>query len=408
MSKLNATQVKNLKPTEMDYSVADGDGLVLQVTHKGTKRWRFRYRWQGRQQMLSLGIYPDVSLADAREALREARSLLAKGLNPSTERIRLKAEVSAQVQAEQNTFNKAAKEYFNLFESNVSEKHYKKQWGRLEKNIFPYIGDECITDITKDQIFECVIRIQGRGAIEEGHRVLNLVRLVFDYAIAKKYCPHNVARDVVKRHELIPMTNRNYPTILEPTEIGKLLRAIDGYIGGEPSVRCALKLMPFIGLRPNNIRTMEWNELDLQSGKYVIPKSKMKMKREHWVPLPRQAIAILKELQPLTGGGQYVFTTSRHKNTPISENTLNAALIRLGYSNEEIVPHGFRAMFSTLANENIDEGDKHGISSAVIEKHLAHEKGKVEGAYNRAEYWEQRVKLLQWWADYLEGLKHGD
>lgn len=403
VSPLTDTEIRNAKPKEKKYSISDGNGLQLTITPDGRKFWEIRYTIDGKAKQTTAGKYPAVSLKDARVKRDELKSKVSKGIDPVQEKRQQKQVKEAEERENQNTFEKCAADYFELIRGKISEKHFVKQWGRLQSNIIPFIGDMRISEIKRDDLLVCLTRIQERGAIEEAHRVYNIVSQVYQYAVANHRCERNIAADISPKWTLKPAVKQPYPTITDPQEIGKLLRVIDTY-KGEYTVRCALQIMPYLALRPGNISAMEWSEVDLEKAILTIPAGKMKMKREHLVPLVPKVVDILKELKRLTGLGQYCFGASRTRNSPLSDNTLRSALIRLGYSKEEIVPHGFRAMFTTLAEENIE---LHGFNSDVIEKCTAHEpKNKVRAVYNRAEYWSQRVKLMQWWADFLDEQKN--
>lgn len=402
VSPLTDTEIRNVKPKEKKYSISDGNGLQLTITPDGRKFWEIRYTIDGKAKQTTAGIYPAVSLKDARAKRDELKSKVSKGTDPIREKKELKLIKQAEEQDSQNTFEKCAADYFELIRAKISEGHFNKQWGRLKSNIIPFIGETRMSEIKRDEILRCLTRIQERGAIEEAHRIYNIVSQVYQYAVANHRCERNIAVDISPRWTLQPAIKRHYPTIVDPVEIGKLLRSIDVY-KGDYTVRCALQIMPFLALRPGNISAMEWSEVDLDKAILTIPAKKMKMNREHLVPLVPNVVEILSELRKLTGSGQYCFGASRTRNSPLSDNTLRSALIRLGYSTDEIVPHGFRAMFTTITNERMEE---HGFSSDVIEKCTAHEpKNKVRAAYNRAEYWNQRVTLMQWWADFLDKVK---
>jgi integrase len=399
VSPLTDTEIRNAKPKEKKYCIADGNGLQLTITPDGRKFWEIRYTIDGKAKQTTAGIYPAVSLKDARAKRDELKSKVSKGTDPIREKKELKLIKQAEEQDSQNTFEKCAADYFELIRGKISEGHFNKQWGRLKSNIIPFIGDMRMSEIKRDDILVYLTRIQDRGAIEEAHRVYNIVSQVYQYAVANHRCERNIAVDISPKWTLKPAIKQPYPTITDPKEIGKLLRAIDIY-KGTYTVRCALQIMPYLALRPGNIAKMEWSEIDFEKAILTIPAGKMKMKRDHLVPLVPQVVDILRELKKLTGKGQFCFSASRTGNSELSENTLRMALFRLGYSKEEIVPHGFRAMFTTLAEENIEV---HGFNSDVIEKCTAHEpKNKVRAAYNRAEYWQSRVKLMNWWADFLE------
>jgi integrase len=399
---LTDTEIKNAKPKEKKYTLSDGNGLQLVIKPDGKKIWEIRFTVDGKPKTTTAGAYPSVSLKDARIKRDGFKSKASIGIDPIKERKEIKATIKAIEQESLNTFKQCAIDYFELRRSKISEGHFNKQWGRLESNVNPYIGETLMNDISRDEIMACLTRIQDRGAIEEGHRVYNLISQVYQYATANRRCERNTAADISPKWMLIPATKSNYPTITDPNKIGTLLNVIDGY-QGQYTVRCALQVMPYLALRPRNIRAMEWSEVDFDKKILTIKADKMKMNREHLVPLTDRVLDILRELHKLTGTGQYCFGASRTRNSPLSENTLRAALIRLDYTNEEIVPHGFRAMFTTIAEEKIPE---HGFNSDVIEKCTAHEpKNKVRAAYNRAEYWDQRVALMQWWADFLDKTK---
>lgn len=401
---LTDTEIRKAKPSEKDYKLFDGGGLFLLVSKSGGKLWRLKYLIDGKEKLISIGSYPEKSLSDARADRERIKSDIAKGIDPSAERKETKQIKQIEERERTNTFENCATDYFKLIEGKISEGHHNKQWGRLKSNIIPFIGNKVMNEIRRDEILQCLTRIQDRGAIEEAHRIHNIISQVYQYAVANDRCERNTVADISPKWTLKPAIKTNYPTITDPKEIGKLLRAIDGY-KGEYSVRCALQIMPHLALRPGNISKMEWSEIDLENCVLTISADKMKMNREHKVPLVPKVVEILTELKKLTGLGQYCFGASRTRNSPLSDNTLRSALIRLGYTNEEIVPHGFRAMFTTIAEENIVN---HGFNTDVIEKCTAHEmrsKNKVRAAYNRAEYWDQRVELMQWWADYLDQVK---
>lgn len=396
---LTDTQTKKAKASDKDYKLFDGGGLFLLVTKSGGKLWRLKYLFDGKEKLISIGTYPEVSISQARAKRERFKSDVAKGIDPSAERKEIKQAKQTKKQESKHTFENCASDYFKMIEDKISEGHYNKQWGRLKSNVIPFIGDKLMNDIKRDEILQCLTRIQERGAIEEAHRVYNIITQVYQYAVANERCERNTSADISPKWTLKPIVKTNYPTITDPDEIGKLLNAIDIY-KGEYSVRCALQIMPYLALRPFNIRAMEWSEVDLENSILTLPSDKMKMRREHLVPLVPKVVEILRDLKKLTGAGRYCFGASRTRNSPLSENTLRSALIRLGYSSDEIVPHGFRAMFSTIANELRHGDDK------IIEKCLAHEeKNKVKSSYNRAQYWKQRIELMQWWADYLDGLK---
>lgn len=402
VTPLSDTDIRNAKPKEKDYTIADGNGLQLTIKADGKKIWEIRYTLNGKPKKTTAGNYPAVSLKDARAKRNEIKAKVREGIDPVQEKREAKEMLKAAEEESLNTFKKCATDYFALIEHNVSEKHYKKQWGRINNNFHPFIGDKNIRDITYEEILKCVLWIQDRGSIQEAHKNLALVKQVFDYAVANRRCERNTARDISTRYSLKAFERKHYPTITDTKKLGAFLRAIDKH-SGEYAVRCALQIAPYLALRPENIRTMEWTEIDFEKATLTISAEKMKMNREHIVPLVPQVLAILKELQKLNGDGQYCFHTQGKGSRSISDGTMNKAIKNMGYTRADIVPHGFRAMFTTIANERMEE---HGCNSDVIEKCTAHEHGnKVRAAYNRAQYWSQRVKLMQWWADYLDSVK---
>lgn len=406
---LTDTEIRNTKPKEKEYTLPDGNGLQLNIKPDGRKVWEIRYTVEGKAKKTTGGTYPAVSLKDARakrdelkaKALNGIDPVEAKRLNKSIEQMKQKEAIAEEV-ARNNTFEKVAREFLSRIEGEHDPSYYRLKLSRLENHIFAYIGNVPIDQVTRMMLVECMDRLRQADKLETARRVLNIVAQVFKYAVTREYTSHNIVADIDQRYVIGKKEVQHHPTITDPKEIGKLLRAIDGY-SGEYSVLCALRIMPYLALRPGNIAAMEWNEVDLDNHTLTIPAAKMKMKRDFIVPLTAQVVEVLSELQKITGGGRYCFSTSQYKSRPLSDNTLRSGLIRLGYTNDQIVPHGFRAMFSTITNEKVNE---HGLSSDVIEKCLAHEeKSKVRGAYNRAEYWDQRIALMQWWAGYLDDMR---
>ncbi len=388
---LSDTKIKNLKPKDKPFKVYDEKGLFLMVTPAGGKLWRFRYRFGGKEKTLSFGKYPDVSLKAAREKRHEARALLEEGKDPSA--VKRQEQISAT-----KSFEVVAREWWKTNHEKWSEGHADLIWRRLEKNIFPWIGHRPVSEITSRELLETLRRIEKRGALETARRINQVCGQVFLYAIGCGYCENNPANGltvVLKRRK-----PRNFAAITDPAKVGSLLRDIDSF-EGHFVVGCALKLAPLVFVRPGELRKAEWKEIDLDAALWTIPGEKMKMKRPHLVPLSRQAVEILKSLYPLTGHGTYVFPSVRTVTRPISENTLNVALRRLGYTKEEMTAHGFRTMASTLLHEM-------GWRSEVIETQLAHrDRNKVRGVYNKAQYLGERRKMMQAWADYLDSLKEG-
>lgn len=392
---LSDTTIRNAKPADKPRKLADGGGLYIEVAPSGGKWWRFKYRFEGKEKRLSLGVYPDVGLKDAREKHAEARKLLAAGVDPSANK---KASKAAQGERAANSFEIVAREWFDKHTPSWKENHSSKIIRRLEVDIFPWLGACPVGEITAPDLLAAVRRIESRGALETAHRALANCGQVFRYAIATGRAQRDTAADL--RGSLPPVKEKHHASITDPKAVGELLRDIDGYQGAFIT-RCALRLAPLVFLRPGELRKAEWAEIDLDKAEWRIPATRMKMNAVHIVPLASQAVAILRELHPLTGLGKYVFTGARTTTRPMSENAVLGALRRLGYTTDEMTGHGFRSMASTLLNEQ-------GFNRDAIERQLAHaERDGVRAAYNYAEYLPERKRMMQQWADYLDTLKNG-
>lgn len=382
--------LRALKPREKPYKKADTLGLYVIVRPDGARWWRFRYVWNGREKLLSLGTYPDTSLRLAREKRDDARRQLARGVDPSAAR-------QAERQAQADTFEAVASEWLNR-NGHIGASTRSQYRHRLSKYVYPRLGRWPVADITAAELLKVLRRIESNGTIETAHRVRSVVSRVFRYAVATGRAERDPAADL--RGAIASVKSKNFAAIVEPKKVGELLRAIDGY-DGQPAVMLALKLAPLVFVRPGELRGAEWVELDLEAAEWRIPAERMKMDERHIVPLSRQAVAVLEELQVHTGHGRLLFPGLRSRERPISENTINGALRRLGYSTDDMTGHGFRSMASTLLNELGWPGD-------VIELQLAHKpRDKVRAAYNRAERLTERRQMMQAWADYLDGLKGG-
>ena len=391
---LTDTAIKAVKPKEKDFKLADEKGLYLFVKATGRKYFRFDYRFANKRYTMSFGVYPDVSLKMARERRDEARRLIANGIDPMADK---KASKQQKAEEAANTFLAVATEWHASLKDRWSSVHADRKWHYLEKDVYPVIGNMPIKEITAKQLLDLLRKITGRGAIDVAHRVKGLCGEVFRFGIQTGKCEHNPAQDLTG--VLPPKRNKHMATITQPEKVGELLRAIDVF-RGSLSTRCALRMAPYVMLRPGEIRHAEWSEVDFSRRQLKIPADKMKMGREHIVPLSTQVLAILKELKPVTGDGRYIFPSHLGKDRPLSENTLNGALRRLGFSKDEMTSHGFRGMASTLLHEK-------GYQSDHIEMQLAHaERNKVKAAYNHAEYLPERTKMMQEWADYLDELRN--
>ena len=387
MSELNEARIRAAKPKEKPYKLRDGRGLYLLVTPTGARLWRLRYRHSGRENMVSLGAYPDVSLKSARERREDERKLVADGVDPAAQR---KADRAGL----ENTFQAIALEWLGKQKFAPATRE-KAEWIFTEL-IFPHIGARPVASIKAPEVLALLQRIEARGKHETAHRTKQRISQTLRYAIATGRAEHDVTADL--RGALTQVKTEHFAAITEPARVGELLRAIDGYVG-QPSAAYALKLAPYLFVRPGELRFAEWREFDLEAAEWRIPAEKMKMDEYHLVPLAQQALALLRDLQPLTGHGRYLFPSLRTKERPISDATLNAALRRLGFSGDEQTSHGFRTIADTFLNEL-------GFPPDVIELQLAHkERNKVRAAYNRAQRLDERRKMMQAWADYLDGLR---
>lgn len=400
---LTDTAIRNAKSgitpsgqtTARAYKMGDSGGLFLLVTPNGGKWWRFKYRFNGKEKRLSLGVYPDVPLKDARNRRDDARKLLANGIDPSEQR---KAAKTASADRAANSFEAIAREWFASFSKVWAKSHSDKIIRRLERNVFPWLGGRPVAEIAPRELLMVLRRAEGRGVIETAHRTKQTCSQVFRYAVATGRADRDPTVDL--RGALAPVKERHYPSIRDPQAIGALLRAIDGY-DGSVVTKCALQLAPLTFVRPGELRGAEWKEFDLDKAEWRIPAERMKMRQQHIVPLSPQAVAILKELHPVTGRGAHVFPGARTNGRAMSDNTVNAALRRLGYAKDEMTGHGFRSMASTLLNEQ-------GWNRDAIERQLAHaERDEIRAAYNFAEHLPERRRMMVAWAEYLETLKKG-
>lgn len=392
MGKLTAPEIKNAKLDSKQYKMADGGGMYLLVNKIG-KYWRFDYRYLKKRKTLALGVYPNISLKQARILHEEARRKLRDGFDPGNIRKSQKAE---KYYAAENSFKVLSGEWFN--KQNWTKGHARTVRGRLNNDVLPWLGDRPVSEITAQEVLAVCRRVESRGAIESAHRIKTICSQVFRYCVALGLIESDPCRDL--RKALTPTTPQNMSTITDPVKVGGLMRSIDGY-EGHPVTRAALQIAPLVFVRPGELRQAEWSEFDIDQAIWKIPSEKMKMKLPHLVPLAKQSIEIIKEIKPLTGKGRYLFPSIRTTARPMSNNTILSALRRMGYSKEEMTGHGFRGMASTLLHEL-------GWESKLIERQLAHrDKNTVRAAYNHAEYLPERVKMMQAWADYLCGLKVG-
>jgi integrase len=392
---LTDIEVRHAKPREKPYKLSDERGMYLEVTPTGAKYWRMKFRHAGKEKRLALGVYPEVGLKDAREKRDAARKLLADGIDPAAVK---KARKAAAVAETTSSFEAVAREWFGKFAPGWAPTHSDKIIRRLERDIFPWLGNRPIAEISAPDLLAVLRRIENRGAVETAHRAHQNCGQILRYAIATGRAERDTSADL--RGAIPPSKERHHPSLTDPKAVGELLRAINGYTGSFVT-KCAMQFAPLVFVRPGELRKAEWTEINLAAAEWRIPAEKMKMRAVHIVPLSTQAAALLSELKPLTGNGRYVFPGARTVTRPMSENTVNAALRRLGYGSDDMTGHGFRSIASTLLNEQ-------GWNRDAIERQLAHaERDSIRAAYNYAEHMPERRKMMQAWADYLDGLANG-
>lgn len=388
---LTDVAIRRAKPTDKTQRLFDGGGMYLELSPAGGKWWRLKYRFGGKEKRLSLGTYPDTGLADAREKRDAARKLLAAGVDPGEQR---KATKAAGAESAANSFEVIAREWHAKQSATWVDLHASRIMLRMENDIFPWLGSRPIADIPAKDFLTTVNRIVDRGATESAHRVLQNCGQVMRYAIATGRAERNPVADL--KGALPPVKQTHHASITEPQAIGGLLRAMDAY-NGSLVTKCALRLAPLLFVRPGELRQAEWSEFDLDGGQWNIPAEKMKMREPHLVPLAPQAVAILRELHPLTGRGRYVFPSARSPQRPMSNNAVLSALRRMGYATDEMTGHGFRAMARTVLDEVLH------FRPDYIEHQLAHAVKDPNGrAYNRTAHLAERRKMMAGWADYLD------
>jgi integrase len=393
---LTDTAIRNAKPGEKPIKIFDGGGLYLEVAPAGGKWWRLKYRFGGKEKRLSLGVYPDVGLKNARERRDNTRKLLANDIDPAEQR---KAIKSAQGDRTANSFEVVAREWFAKFKPNWVASHSDKIIKRLERDVFPWIGDKPIADVRAPELLACLRRIENRGAVETAHRALQNCGQILRYAVATGRAERDSSGDL--RGALPPVKEQHLASITDPTAVGALLRACDGYQGSFVT-QCALRLAPLVFVRPGELRKAEWAEINLDRAEWNIPAERMKLREPHLVPLSTQGVTILRELHALTGSGRYVFPGARTNGRPMSDNAILAALRRMGFAKDEMSGHGFRAMARTILDEVLH------VRPDYIEHQLAHAVRDPNGrAYNRTAHLSERRAMMQQWGDYLDKLKSG-
>jgi integrase len=398
---LTTLAVKAAEARARDYKLGAGHGLFLLVKVNGAKYWRWKYRAEGKEKTLALGVYPQVSLADARSARDKALDQQAQGIDPGA--VRQAAKLAKHVSAA-NTLEPIAREWLKLRKDEWSETHADKVRCRLKKNVYPYLGRRPIREITVPEVLAVLRRIEARGAVDTAYRVRQHLSQIFVHAATEEKCDRNPAADLVG--VLKARVKHSFPTITDPERIGELLRAVEGYRGWF-STRALLRVSPMVFQRPGELRLAEWRDFNLDGALWTVPAARMKRRKaaklngdDHLIPLARQVVAILQDLYLMSGAGHYVFPSVQTAHRPLSANTLGKALEKLGFKGE-LVPHGFRHMADTLLHEL-------GWPDAAIERQLAHvDPHEVRRIYNKAKYLAERRRIMQAWADYLVQLRDG-
>lgn len=393
---LTDTEIRRAKPKEKPYKLSDEKGLYLEIMPNGSRYWRMKYRFEGKEKRAAFGVYPEVTLKEAREKRDEARKLLAQSIDPTGHKRAVKAAKAALTE---HSFEVIAREWFAKYQPTWSAVHADRIIRRLERDTFPWIGAKPIATLTAPDLLTVARRIEDRGALETAHRALQDCGQVFRYAIATGRAERNPVGDL--RGALPPVKGEHFAALTEPRRLGELLRAIDAY-EGTLVTKCALQLAPLVFVRPGELRQAQWADLDLNASewRYLVTKTGT----QHIVALSKQAVVILETLRPLTGDGRYVFPSARTPNgsRPMSDVALLAALRRMGFDKSEATVHGFRAVARTLLDEEL------GFPPHIIEHQLAHAvKDPLGRAYNRTSHLPERRKMMQAWADYLDRLKHG-
>lgn len=402
---LKDTIIKNKKPVSKDIRLSDGNGLYILIKPDGAKWWRFDYSINRKRKTLSMGVYPTTSLSDARRKADEARVQVSNNIDPSEIRSELKTALKLTIQNESlrnaglpmiNSFSEIAYQWLESVKDSIAEITFKKRLSRFETHVIPFLGNTAINQIKSSHIFQILQPLIDQQKIETAHRLYGEIKCVFAHAIINDVIDYDPSQPVLKK--IPPKKVKHRAALIDPKEIGKLIRDIHSY-QGTFIVQCAFKLSPLLFQRPGEIRQMEWKDIDLEAKewRYFVTKTKI----NHLVPLSDQAVLILSEIKALTGVGRYVFPCARGNGRSMSENTIRAALHTLGYTSEEMTPHGFRTIASTLLNE-------YGWTADAIERQLCHmPRDSIRASYNRAEYLEERRSMMQNWADCLDALKSG-
>jgi integrase len=391
---LTVTAILNAKSGKKTRRLTDGNGLYLEISKTGGKWWRFKYRFAGKEKRLSLGVFPAISLKAARGRRDEARKLVAGGVDPGEHRRAVKA---AGAERAQNCFEVVALEWFDKRSPSWKPSHSDRILSRLKRDVFPWVGSRPITEISAPELLDVMRRIESRGALETAHRTLSSCGRVFRYGIATGRAVRDPSADL--RGALMPVKGDHFASVTEPEQVARLLRMLDGYVG-TPVVCAALRLAPLVFVRPGELRHARWADVDLEAAewRYTVTKTNT----QHVVPLADQAVEILRDLEPITRRSGFVFPSARGAGRPMSDNAILAAMRRMGIEKDEMSGHGFRAMARTILDEVL------GFRPDIIEHQLAHAvRDPLGRAYNRTSHLQERKKMMQVWADYLDGLKRG-
>jgi len=403
---LTATEVKSVKPKNKDFKLFDGGGLYLLVTKSGGKHWKLKYRMSGKEKKVSLGAYPAISLSDARVLREKYKSEIAKQIDPNEKKKQAKEELRDKKIKIENTFYKVSKKWLKSYASQVSESYHTRLGRALDNYVYPTIKHKPMNEVTRLKVIAIMEDLKNRDLHETARRTLMLLNKIYKYAVTHELTPHNIIADIEVKDVLGKKVKKHYPSFTKEKDIKGLLLSIDDYTG-DYFTKMALRVLPYVFVRSYNIRHMEWKEINFKTQEWVIPAVKMKIKEEFTLPLAKQVIDLLKEVEENRTDSAFVFPSFRSDGKPLSDNTLISAFRRMGYTKEEFVPHGFRSMFSTIAYENANDSDGHGMTGEVIEACLAHkEPNQIKGAYNRAEYKEAKRKVFEWYADYLDNIKN--
>ncbi|MCF6243864.1 MAG: integrase arm-type DNA-binding domain-containing protein [Sulfurovum sp.] len=412
---LSATEIKNAKAKDKKYKLSDGRGLSLHILPNGSKLWRLKYRFNNKEKEYAIGTYPTISLAKARTKREELKELIADNIDPNQRKKELRQATQDIELKKENTFYNISQKWLKSYKSQVSENYHTRLGRALENYLYPSLNissqkisikNKPIDEITRKEIIFILEHLKDRDLLETAKRTAMLLNKIYKYAVTHEYTPHNIIADIELPIVLGKREKKHYPTLTKEKDIKALLLSIDEY-SGDYYTKLALKVLPYVFVRSFNIRHMEWKEINFKTEEWIIPKEKMKTKKEFILPLSSQAITILQEAKENSLSHIYVFPSIINNDKPLSDNTLISALRRMGYSKDELVPHSFRSIFSTIAYEKANDTNGHNYTGEVIEACLAHkEQNKIKAAYNHSTYKEAMQGLMQWYGDHLEKMKN--